>query len=124
MILALVKEGLVPFLTWESDVTHLVPFLTELPRSVARRCVFNCDTSDIFEVHRILDGHMAIAGNIPLSTMCVGTPHEVEKYCAKLFDVLKPGGGYLLSPALGIPDEARPENVHAMINYAHKYGKY
>ncbi len=124
MILALVKEGLIPFLTWESDTTHLVPFLKELPRSVAHRCVFNCDTSNIFEVHKILDGHMAIAGNIPLSTMCVGTPHEVEKYCGKLFEVLKPGGGYLLSPALGIPDEAKPENVHAMIKYARKYGKY
>jgi uroporphyrinogen-III decarboxylase len=123
MIYAFVKEGLIPFLTWESDVTHLIPFLTELPRSVARRCVFNCDTSDIFQAKKLLDGHMCIAGNIPLSTMCVGTPHDVEKYCAKLFEVLKPGGGYLLNPALGIPDEAKPENVHAMIQYARKYGK-
>ncbi len=124
MIYAFVKEGLIPFLTWESDVTHLIPFLTELPRSVARRCVFNCDTSDIFQAKKLLDGHMCIAGNIPLSTMCVGTPHDVEKYCVKLFEVLKPGGGYLLSPALGIPDEAKPENVHAMIQYARKHGKY
>jgi len=124
MILAFVKEGLIPFLEWESDVTHLVHFLKELPRSVARRCVFNCDTSDIFEVHKILDGHMAITGNIPLSTMCVGTPRDVEKYCTRLFEVLKPGGGYLLCPALGIPDEAKPENVHAMIKFAKKNGNY
>jgi hypothetical protein len=124
MILKLVKEGLIPFLTWESDVTHLVPFLLELPKNVSRRCVFNCDTSDIFKVRKILGDHMCIAGNIPLSTMCVGTPHDVEKYCEKLFAELKPGGGFLLSPALGIPDEAKPENVHAMINYAKKYGKY
>nr|MDO8110554.1 uroporphyrinogen decarboxylase family protein [Candidatus Sigynarchaeota archaeon] len=125
MILALVKEGLIPFLEWEADVTHLVHFLKEdLPKNVARKCVFNCDASDIFEVHKILDGHMAITGNIPLSTMCVGTPHDVEQYCAKLFETLKPGGGYLLCPALGIPDEAKPENVHAMIRYAHEHGKY
>ena len=124
MIISLVKEDLIPFLTWESDVTHLVHFLLELPKTIARRCVFNCDSSDIIQVHKILDGHIAIAGNIPLSIMCVGTPHEVEKYCSRLFEVLKPGGGYLLSPALGIPDEAKPENVHAMIRYAWKYGKY
>jgi hypothetical protein len=124
MILALVDAGLIPFMEWESDSTHLVPFLKELPRKVARRCVFNCDTADIFEVHKILEGHMAITGDIPLSTMCVGTPHDVEKYCTKLFEVLKPGGGYLLCPALGIPDEARPENVHAMIEFARKHGNY
>ena len=67
---------------------------------------------------------MSIAGNIPLSTMCVGMPHDVEKYCATLFDELKPGGGYMLGPSLGIPDEAKPENVRAMIRYAQKYGKY
>lgn len=124
MIIALVDAGLVPFLTMESDVTHLVRFLLELPPKIARRCVFNCDTSDIFHVHKILGDHMCIAGNIPLSTMCVGTPHDVEKYCEKLFDVLKPGGGFILSPALGIPDDAKPENVHAMIRYAHTHGKY
>ena len=120
----MVNQGLIPFLTWESDVTHLVRFLLELPKKISQRCVFNCDTSDIFQVNKILDGRMAIAGNIPLSTMCVGTKRDVEKYCEKLFPELKPGGGFLLSPALGIPDEAKPENVQAMIEYAHKYGKY
>ncbi|HMF29798.1 MAG TPA: uroporphyrinogen decarboxylase family protein [Candidatus Lokiarchaeia archaeon] len=124
MIIAFVNEGLIPFLTLESDVTHLVHFLLELPPRISRRCVFNCDTSDIEQVKKILDGHMCIAGNIPLSTMCVGTPHDVEKYCEKLFATIKPGGGFLLNPALGIPDEAKPENVHAMINYARKYGRY
>nr|MDO8088734.1 uroporphyrinogen decarboxylase family protein [Candidatus Sigynarchaeum springense] len=124
MIVALVDAGLIPFLEWEADTTHLVPFLKEIPRRISRRCVFNCDASDILEVHKILDGHMAITGNIPLSTMCIGTPHDVEKYCAKLFEALKPGGGYMLCPALGIPDEARPENVHAMIRYAWEHGRY
>lgn len=124
LIIGMVEEGLIPFLTMESDVTHLVHFLREIPPRIARRCVFNCDTTDIFEANRILDGHMCIAGNIPLSTMCVGTPNDVEKYCERLFAELKPGGGFLLSPALGIPDEGRPENVQAYIKYAQKYGKY
>ncbi|MHA1731103.1 MAG: uroporphyrinogen decarboxylase family protein [Promethearchaeota archaeon] len=124
MIVAFVRRGLVPFLTWEGDVTHLVHFLLELPKDVARRCVFNCDTTDIFEADRILDGHMCVAGNVPLSTMCVGTPRDVEKYCERLFEKLKPGGGYMLSAALGIPDEARPENVRAMIDYAKEHGEY
>ncbi len=124
MILSFVKAGDIPFLVWESDVTHLVHFLKELPTKISRRCVFMCDTSDIFEVNRILDGHMCIIGNVPLSTMCVGTPKDVEKYCDKMFAELKPGGGFMNCSALGIPDEAKPENVHALINYTHKHGVY
>jgi uroporphyrinogen-III decarboxylase len=124
IIVSLAKDGNTPFLVWEQDVTHLVHFLLELPKNISRKCVFLCDTSDIFEVNKILDGHICIQGNIPLSTMCVGTPKDVEKYCAKLFKELKPGGGFMLSPALGIPDEAKPENVHAYINYAEKHGWY
>jgi len=124
MIISAVKAGNIPFLAWESDVTHLVHYLLELPRSISRRCCFMCDTSDIFEVNRILDGHMCIMGNIPLSTMCVGTPKDVDNYCKKMFAELKPGGGFITCSALGIPDEAKPENVHAMINYALKHGNY
>ncbi|MHA1147691.1 MAG: uroporphyrinogen decarboxylase family protein [Promethearchaeota archaeon] len=124
MIIRQVTDGNIPFLVWESDVTHLVHFLLELPRKIARSCCLMCDTSDIFEVNRILDGHMCIIGNVPLSTMCVGTPKDVEKYCEKMFAELKPGGGFINCSALGIPDEAKPENVHALINYTHKYGKY
>ncbi|MHA1438620.1 MAG: uroporphyrinogen decarboxylase family protein [Promethearchaeota archaeon] len=124
MIIAFVKNGNIPFLVWESDVTHLVHFLLELPKTISRRCCFMCDTSDIFKVNKILDGHMCIMGNIPLSIMCVGTPKDVEKYCEKMFKQLKPGGGFINCSALGIPDEAKPENVRAMINYTIKYGKY
>ncbi|MBD3351029.1 MAG: hypothetical protein GF364_06045 [Candidatus Lokiarchaeota archaeon] len=56
--------------------------------------------------------------------MCVGSPKDVKKYCDKIFPELKPNGGFLLCPALGIPDESKPENVHAMIEYGHKYGRY
>jgi hypothetical protein len=124
MIISMVEVGDIPFLVWESDVTHLIHFLLELPKKISRRCIFMCDTSDIFEVNRILDGHMSIVGNVPLSTMVVGTPKDVEKYCDKMFAKLMPGGGFINCSALGIPDEAKPENIHALINYTHKNGVY
>lgn len=124
MIITFVKAGNIPFLVWESDVTHLIPFLLELPKSISHRCCFMCDMSDIFQVHKILEDHMCIMGNVPLSTMCVGTPKDVEQYCEKMFAELKPGGGFINCSALGIPDEAKPENVRALINYTLKYGKY
>ena len=124
MIISFANKGYISALAIEGDATHLIPLLLELPKKVSRQSIFVCDTSDIFQVNKILDGHMCIMGNIPLSTMCVGTPKNIEKYCEKLFSELKPGGGFILSPALGIPDEAKAENVHAMINYTHKHGNY
>lgn len=124
MIISFANEGCIAALAIEGDATHVIHYLLELPKKVARQCIFACDQTDIFKANKILDGHMCIMGNIPLSTMCVGTPKDVEKYCERLFKELKPGGGFILSPALGIPDEAKAENVHAMINYAHKYGSY
>ncbi|MCP4764144.1 MAG: hypothetical protein GY870_20390 [archaeon] len=124
MIYEFVKDDNIIFLGWEGDSTHLVHFLLELPKNVARRCCFMVDSGDIFKINKILDGHMALQGNVPLSTMCVGTPKDVEKYCEKMFAELKPGGGFINCSALHVPDEAKPENVHAMINYTKKYGNY
>lgn len=56
--------------------------------------------------------------------MCVGTPQDVKNACEKLFAGLKGNGWYILNPALGNPDQAKPKNIHAMINYAKKYGPY
>ena len=42
-----------------------------------------------------------------------------------LLDDLKPGGGFVVNPAVsGIPDDAKPENVRAMTDAVLKYGVY
>jgi uroporphyrinogen-III decarboxylase len=124
LILDYVAQGKYVMLLFEENVTHLTEFLLDLPKDVAKKCLYVCDTSDIFEVDRILDGYMSIAGNVPPSLFCVGSPNEIEKYCEKLFEHFKERAQYMLGPSLGIPDEAKPENVHAIIDYAHKYGQY
>jgi uroporphyrinogen-III decarboxylase len=41
-----------------------------------------------------------------------------------LIDVVGKGGGFILDGAIGIPDEARPENVRAMVDTTREYGVY
>ncbi|MFO8018185.1 MAG: hypothetical protein R6U96_06080 [Promethearchaeia archaeon] len=41
-----------------------------------------------------------------------------------MFAELKPGGGFINCSALGIPDEAKPENVRALIDYTREHGTY
>jgi uroporphyrinogen-III decarboxylase len=37
---------------------------------------------------------------------------------------VKDGGGFVLSPAVSIPENARPENVKALRTAVEKYGVY
>jgi uroporphyrinogen decarboxylase len=38
--------------------------------------------------------------------------------------VLAPGGGLILGPGCALPPTTPPENVHALIETAHRYGRY
>ena len=71
----------------------------------------------------MLGDHICIRGNVPLSLLCTGTPDEVKYYCKKLIDVVGKGGGYIMDAGGGL-DEAKAENVHAMIDFTKEYGIY
>jgi len=53
--------------------------------------------------------------------LIAGSPAEVDDYCKKLIQVVGKGGGFILDGAASIPDEAKPENVRAMMESVHKY---
>jgi uroporphyrinogen decarboxylase len=57
--------------------------------------------------------------------MLLGTPLDVEqdvKECLrKTYDNPK---GYVLSLGCGLPYDAPPENIHALVEAARKFGKY
>ena len=53
-----------------------------------------------------------------------GSVQEVEEYCKKLIDNVGKGGGFIMDGAIGIPDEANPENVKAMADITKTYGVY
>jgi uroporphyrinogen-III decarboxylase len=60
-------------------------------------------------------------GNVPSPLLQVGSVTEVEEYCRKLIETCGKGGGFILSNGSSI-DEAKPENVKAMIDSVKKYG--
>jgi len=47
---------------------------------------------------------------------------DVENYVRKLIDDVAQDGGFMLSTGAVI-DDAKPENMHAMIEAGKKYGK-
>jgi uroporphyrinogen-III decarboxylase len=112
-------EKLIPIVLWEGDCTTRLETIRDIPRGKA---IYWFEKADIFKAKEILGGRVCIRGNVPAPLLCVGSSRDVEDYCKKLIDVVGKEGGFILDGGIGIPDEARPENVQAMVDTVKTYG--
>ena len=106
---------------WEGDCTSRLETIKDIPKGKA---IYWFERTDIFKAKEILGDTVCIRGNVPGTLLCLGSPEDVEAYCKKLIDVVGKGGGFILDGAIGIPDEAKPENVKAMADTTKEYGVY
>lgn len=53
-----------------------------------------------------------------------GTEQDVIKNVKETLEIMMPGGGYCMSPTHQLQDNSPTENVVAMYQAAHKYGRY
>ena len=116
----LIKLGLVPNIFYEGYHDAHLETILELPKG---KTISRFEKTDLRRAKEIIGGHSCIIGGPPPS-LFMGTPTKVEEYVKDLLEDLKPGGGFILSPSVSIPSNARPENVHAMVNAVKKYGVY
>jgi uroporphyrinogen-III decarboxylase len=80
--------------------------------------------SDIFRAKEMLGKKACIMGNVPIAMLQVASPSAVEEYCKKLIEKVGKDGGFILRCSTDFTQEAKPENVKAMINSVEKYGRY
>jgi uroporphyrinogen-III decarboxylase len=81
------------------------------------------DQSDIAKAKNTLGKVACMYGNVPSALLALGTPQEVRDYVKKCIDVAGKGGGYIVSNGAFF-DQAKPENVKAMVDFAKEYGIY
>ena len=60
---------------------------------------------------------------MPVSLICTGTPEEVKAYVKELIDIVGKDGGLMVDFGALI-DDAKRENVKAMIDFTKEYGVY
>lgn len=120
LMLGLIEEGLIPSLFWEGDCTSRLEIIGDIPRGKA---VYHFEGTDIFRAKEVLGDNVCIRGNVPLSIMCTGTPDDVKEYCKKLIDIVGKGGGFIMDSGCPL-DDAKTENVRAMIDFTKAYGVY
>ncbi len=117
-----VNEGYTPLLHFDNDWTPFLEHFLELPK---KKCILDLDSfTDIFRAKKVLDGHMAIKGDVPATLFSLGTPAKVETYVKKLVQEVGEGGGFILSSGCSVPYDAKFENVKAMVEAGKKYGTY
>ncbi|HLA29204.1 MAG TPA: uroporphyrinogen decarboxylase family protein [Syntrophales bacterium] len=116
---ALVAEGIVPIFHWDQDWTRDLHRLKELP---AKKCILNLDgMTDIRMAKEILDGHMAIMGDVPASLFAAGTPDDIYNYVRDLVRDVGPEG-LLLCPGCDAPINTKPENMEAFVAAGREFG--
>lgn len=120
VMLGLVEEGLVPMPFAEGDYMPRLNVIKDMPRGST---VWYFEAVDMASAKETVGRENCIAGNLPASLLCTGTPWEVKEGCRRLIEACAPGGGYILAGGAAI-DEGDPENLRAMMDAAKEYGVY
>jgi len=120
LIQGLIEEDCTPIVFWEGDVESRLEIIGDIPPGKA---IYGFERTDMFKAKEIIGGTVCLKGNVPLSMLVAGTPDDVKAYCKKLIDVVGKGGGFIMDSST-VVDDAKPENLKAMIDFTKEYGVY
>lgn len=120
VLMGLINEGLVPMPFAEGSYMRRLEIIKDLPRGSV---IWYFERTDLATAKKVLGGHACIAGNVPVSIICTGTPQEVKEMCRRQIEIAAPGGGYILAGAASM-NKGNPANLRAMMEAAKEYGVY
>ena len=116
----LVKLGYVPYIFYEGYQDPHLESILELPKGT----IAKFEKTNLAKAKEVIGDHACIIGGPPSSLFLSGTQKKVHEYVRDLMPQVMDGGGFVLSPAVSIPEGAKPENVHALMAAVKKYGVY
>jgi uroporphyrinogen-III decarboxylase len=121
LLLGLIDAGFTPIPLFEGDYTPRLEHLTELPPG---KTVAHFDRVDRRKAKQLLGDVMCFWGNVPASLLVTGTVQQVKDDVKELIDTFGDNGGLIIDSTVGIPDEAKEENIQAMTDAVHEYGTF
>ncbi len=120
VMMGLIERGLVPMPLFEGDNTSRLEIIKDIPKGSA---IYWFEKVDIRKAKEILGDIVCFRGNVPVSLLYAGTPTDVEAYVKNLIGTVGKSGGLMVDCGIWF-DEARHENVKAMVDATKKYGGY
>jgi len=119
-MLALIDKGITPLVYCEADVESRLESFADVPKG---KVIYHVAQTDLAKAKAVLGDTACIMGNVPNIMLYTGTPDDVKAYCKWAIDVAGKDGGYIMDTAVML-DEAKPENLKAMIDFTKEYGVY
>lgn len=118
VIVGLVNEGMVPLLFAEGGYNNRLEVISDVPKG---KVIWWFDRTDMKKAKKTVGQVACLAGNMPMSLLCTGTPDEVIAYCRDLIDDVGGDGGFIFSTGAGMQG-AKTANVKAMVEAVKEYG--
>jgi len=119
VILTLIDAGWTPCPFFEGTWDQRLEYIRELPKG-SILCHFA--RTDPEKAKAVLGGHLCFMIDVPGSILQACTVSEVEDHCKKLIKTCGKDGGFIMTATA--LDEAKPENVKAMMDVTKSYGRY
>ena len=121
----LINQDLIPGPFFEGGYNERLDYLEEFAKRHKGKLQYWFDRTDLGKAKEMFGDHACIRGNVPGSLLVMGNPNQVEEYVKKSIEECAEGGGFIVDGGVaGIPDNARAENVKAMVNAVFKHGEY
>jgi hypothetical protein len=120
VMLGLIEGGCIPFPALEGHWETRLKVIQDVPKG---KTMWMVDQSDIFKAKETLGKNACLMGNVSSSMLRLATPDEVKDYCKKLINTVGKGGGFIMMNGAFF-DEAKAENVKAMVDVTREYGVY
>lgn len=120
IVTAILEQGLTPYLFCEGNYENRLKYLKQFPKGVY--CRF--EKMDMALAKKEIGDQVCIGGGFPNRLLEYGTRQQVVDACKQMIDVCAPGGGFIFETAYNLVSDSKIENVEAMFETVHTYGKY
>ncbi|MBP2134227.1 uroporphyrinogen-III decarboxylase [Methanomicrobium sp. W14] len=117
-----IDMGQTPYVIFEGRHDAHLETLLDIPK---KKLIGFFDKTDPRKVREAVGDHVILMTGPPNSLLIGGTPQKVDDYIKSMLEDCKEGG-MIITPGVdgGISGDAKPENVKALVEAVHKYGKY
>ena len=109
----------------DGAIRPFIPEMIEAGLAVLNPVQPNCAGMDLADLKRDFGDRLVFHGAIDIQgVLPFGTPQQVRIAVRDAIQALAMGGGYILSPSHYVQSDTSPENIIAMTEAAHEFGKY
>jgi hypothetical protein len=120
VMVGLIEGGCIPFPALEGHWGSRLKVIQDIPKG---KTMWMVDQTDMVKAKETLGKNACLIGNMSSSMLKLGTPQDVRDSVKKLIDTAGKGGGFIMGNGAFF-DEAKPENLKAMVDSAREYGAY